>query len=279
MEAAETMRRSRKMVLPSISWGAIFGGLASGMATYLLLALLGIAAGLSAVNPQAAEPVGRVPMFATIWTGISMIASAFLGGYVATLMSGRSRLSDGILHGLVAWGLSTLLFAYIITTSAGSVLGGAFRAVGEGLKAAGGAVTGAAGTAASSPEIRSKLEALVSGGGGLTAKKESLEKLQKQLQAGDRDGAVSTMVNEMGISHDRAAGMVDQGMSVVASARQATAQLPEKAKEVAGAAVSGARTATWVLFAALLLSMAVSLGGGAVGAKAAAKRRAPLVHA
>src|SRR4051812_26035720 len=101
MEAAETMTQSRKTVLPSISWGAIFGGLASGLGMYLLLALLGIAAGLSAVNPQAAEPVGRVPMFTTIWTGISMIASAFVGGYVATRLSGMSRLADGILHGFV----------------------------------------------------------------------------------------------------------------------------------------------------------------------------------
>jgi hypothetical protein len=175
--------------------------------------------------------------------------------------------------------VSTLFFGYLITTSVGSILGGAFSALGEGLKTAGGAATKAAGAVASSPDARSKLESLISGGGGVNVNRESVERLQKQLQAGDRDGAVSTMVNEMGISQDHAAGMVDQGMSLAASARQASAQLPEKAKEVAATAVSGAKKATWGLFAAILLSMAVSLGGGAVGAKAAAKRRTPLIHA
>lgn len=275
----ESRMKAKRSYFPWISWGAIFGGLVSGMATYLLLALFGLAAGLSAVNPQAAEPVGRVPMFAGIWTGLSMVASAFVGGYVATWMSGMSRLADGILHGFVAWGVSTLFFAYLVTTSVGSILGGAFNVLGEGAKAVGGAAAGGAGALASSPDARSKLESMITGRGGANISRESMEKLQQELKAGNRDGAVSVMVNDMGFTRDRAATMADQGMGLFKAGQQAAAQLPAQAEEVATKAVSGAKTATWILFAAVLLSMGVGIGGGAVGAKASARRRMPLSHA
>jgi hypothetical protein len=123
------------------------------MATFFLLALFGIAAGFTAIDPQAAEPVGSVPTFAGIWTAFSMLAGAFLGGYVAARMSGMSRRSDGILHGFVAWGVSTLFFVYLVTTGVGTLLGGTFAVLGQGLQAA----AGAAGGAASSPSIQQQL--------------------------------------------------------------------------------------------------------------------------
>lgn len=261
-----------------ISWGAVFGGLVSGMSSYLLLALLGLAVGLAAVNPQSAEPVGRVPMMTGIWTGISMILSAFIGGYVTTRMSGLSRRTDGILHGFVAWGVSTLFFAYLITTSVGSVIGGAFSALGQGVKAAGGTTAGAIGAVASSPDAKSKLESLVTGSGGAKMSKESAEKLQARLSAGDRDGAISLMVKDMGFTRDRATTVVDNGMTLFGTAKEKAGQVPEQSQQMATSAVSGLKTAFLWLFAGVLLSMALSMGGGAFGAKAVAKRRMPLAH-
>ncbi|MEO6666663.1 MAG: hypothetical protein ABIO65_07820, partial [Nitrospiria bacterium] len=52
---------SRYARFTRISWGAVFGGLAVGLAIQVLLTLLGTAAGLSAVDPQSADPVGTVP--------------------------------------------------------------------------------------------------------------------------------------------------------------------------------------------------------------------------
>jgi len=248
------------------------------MSSYLLLALLGLAVGLAAVNPQSAEPVGKVPMMTGIWTGISMIAAAFIGGYVTTRMSGLSRRTDGILHGFVAWGVSTLFFAYLVTTSVGSVVGGAFNALGQGMKAAGGTTAGAIGAVASSPGAKSKLESLITGSGGAKMTKESAEKLQNRLSAGDRDGAITVMVKEMGFTRDRATTVVDKGMALFGAAQEKAGQIPEQTQQVATSAVSGLRTVFLWLFAGVLLSMALSMGGGAVGAKAAAKRRMPLAH-
>lgn len=265
----------KRKYIPWISWGAIFGGLASGMATYLLLGLLGVAAGLTAINPEAAEPVGTVPLAAVIWTGISMVLSAFVGGYVAARMSGLSRLADGIFHGLIAWGVSTLVFAYLITTSIGSLVGGAFGALGQGFKAAAGGAAVTAGGAAGSPSAQAGLEKLLKGGGeGGKITPESLQAVQKNLQAGDREGAINVMVNQMGFSRERATGMVDQGLSMFGSAQQ----LPQQAKGAASAAVSSLARASWGLFFGVLLSLALGVAGGAIGSRATIRRRMTPVH-
>lgn len=269
-QAFTTQRVASRPIFPWISWSAIFGGLAGGMATYMLLALLGVAAGLSAVNPQAAEPVGRVPLAAAIWTGISMIISAFVGGYVAARLSGMSRLADGIFHGFVAWGVSTILFAYLLTTALGSIIGGAFGVVGQGLRvAAQGAVAGGAGLS-QSPGAQSQIESIVKGGGGGgNISSESMSALQQRLAAGDRAGAIDVMVNQMGFSQERANQVADQGMALFGAAQQ----LPQQARQVASTAVSGMTMASWSLFAGVLLSMALGIWGGAIGARATSRRR------
>jgi hypothetical protein len=252
--------------MPYISWGAVFGGLAAGMATFFLLALFGMAAGFTAIDPQAAEPIGRVPTFAGIWTGFSMLAGAFVGAYVAARMSGMSRRTDGILHGFVAWGVSTLFFVYLVTTGIGALLGGTFAVLGQGMQAA----AGAAGGVATSPTAQQQLEELITGSPGVQISGESLSNLQQQMQAGNREGAIGVLVGEMGFTQDRAEVVVDQGMAFMGTAQQV------EGEQVATTAVEGLSRASWFLFAGVLLSLAVALGGGYLGAKAIMARRTPL---
>lgn len=264
----------RKAYFPWISWGAIFGGLASGMGTYIMLALLGLAAGMTAINPQSADPVGNVPMITGIWTSISLILAAFVGGYVAARMSGLSRLADGILHGLVAWGASTLLFAFLITTSIGTVLGGAFSLVGQGAKTIAGGAAVTAGGVAGSQSSQNQLESLIkgSGAGGGEINRESLANVQESLSRGDREGAINVMTSQMGFSRERATQVVDQGAGLLGSAQN----LPQQARDTATTAVSGISKISWGLFAGVLLSMGLGIAGGVVGSKATVKRRNPL---
>lgn len=266
-------RTEKGGVSPWISWGAIFGGLASGISTYLLLALFGLAAGMTAIDPQSADPVGNVPIIAAVWTSISLVLSAFVGGYVAARMSGMSRLADGILHGLVAWGVSTVVFAFLITTSVGAVLGGAFSLVGSGAKTIAGGAAATAGGVGASQSTQNQLESLIKGGStGGTISSESMTSLQQSLSNGDRNGAISIMVNQMGFTEDRATQVVDRGLSLFGS----TQNLPQQARDTATTAVSGLTKASWGLFVGVLLSMGLGIFGGAIGAKATQKRRHPL---
>lgn len=265
-------RIEKKGYFPWISWGAILGGLASGISTYLLLALFGLAAGLTAIDPQSADPVGNVPIVAGIWTSISLVLSAFVGGYVAARMSGMSRLADGILHGLVAWGVSTVVFAFLITTSVGAVLGGAFSLIGSSARTVAGGVAATAGGVAGSESAQNQLESLIKGSTGGEINKESMSSLQQRLTDGDRDGAISVMVNQMGFTQDRATQVVDRGLILFGSAQN----LPQQARDTATTAVSGLTKISWALFAGVLLSLGLGVLGGAIGAKASQRRRHPL---
>jgi hypothetical protein len=115
----------------------VFAGLAVGLATQIVFALIGLAAGLSAVDPQAADPIGAIPAAAGIWTGLSMLIAAFIGGYVASRLSGVSLRNDGALHGVVTWGVTTVAFVYLATSAAGALLGGTVNILAQGLQGAG----------------------------------------------------------------------------------------------------------------------------------------------
>ncbi|MGO4842469.1 PhnA-like protein, partial [Rhizobiaceae sp. 2RAB30] len=63
---------------------------------------------------------------AGIWYVLTGIIAAFIGGYVAARMSGKTNPTTGALHGLTAWAFTTLVVLYLLTSTIGSLVGGAF---------------------------------------------------------------------------------------------------------------------------------------------------------
>ena len=108
-----------------ISWGAIFAGVVMALVTQLAFSLLGLGLGASAANPYSDNPVGGLGIGAAIWTLLSVLISLFTGGYVAGRLAGMPRLQDSMLHGLVTFGLTSLLGFYLLTSGLGKVIGGA----------------------------------------------------------------------------------------------------------------------------------------------------------
>lgn len=263
----------RSPYFPAINWGAIFAGIVVGLATQLVLALLGFAAGLSAVD--VGEDSGRIqpsaPLFAGAWQGVSMLVAAFVGGYVAARMSGLHRKSDGMLHGFVAWAATTLLFAILATSAVGSFFGGVFDTAGRAALERS-AVAESPGNAGS---LATQLESLVRGNEAATApgavNPEAIGQLQEHIEAGDREGAIAYMVQSMGFDPQRAAAIVDQALIVSGNAESAS---PE-AQDQAGRTVDTATVATWTVFGAVALSLLLGVIGGLVGAKSS--HRAPRV--
>src|SRR3569623_337318 len=118
----------RRPLFPAVRWGAVLAGVAVGISTQLVLALLGIASGLSAIDvTQGENHSATAPL---LWAGLSMLISAFIGAYVAARMSGLMRKVDGVLHGAVSLAVTTLLFAVLATSVSGSLLSGIFSNVG-----------------------------------------------------------------------------------------------------------------------------------------------------
>ena len=245
----------------AIRWGAILGGVVVGLSTQLVLALLGVAAGLSAVDVTERDigvgNVSNAPMWTGIWQGVSMLIAAFVGGYVAARMSGLRRRSDGMLHGFVSWGATTLLFAVLSATAVGSLFGGVFNTI----TMATTQHTAGASTGISQPALQSLLKGTDNTTGQGTVTANTLRNLQQRIQAGDREGAVRYMVDDMGFSQDRASTIVDQALILSGSGDQASPQGRADAQRT----VATAQMASWGLFSAVILSLLIGVGGGYAG--------------
>lgn len=128
------------------SWGAIFAGTAIALAVTILLDLLGLGIGLATIDPASGDtPSGTAfGAWTGVWWLVSMVVALFAGGWVAGRLSGFDRRTNTALHGLVVWGLSSVVMAYFAMSALGSVVGGAFGAVGSALQATTGAVASVA---------------------------------------------------------------------------------------------------------------------------------------
>lgn len=231
-------------LLPAIRWGAVLAGVAVGIAAQLVLTLFGLASGLSAAEASQGGALGTGPL---LWAGFTMLIAAFIGGYVAARMSGLKRTADGVLHGAVSWAVTTILFAMLATSIGGTLVGGVFSNMSQ-----------LAGTNAAAGE--SPLPALLrSQGARMDA--DALRQLQQYLQDGQREQAVQLLANATGLDPARAAAVVDQAL--IAAGSPAASPQGRAATENA---MRGAGKAAWVVFAAVVLALAIGIGGGVAGA-------------
>lgn len=127
--AAATVKR--------VSWGAIFAGAVITLVTQLALSILGLGIGASTINPLTEQnPASGLGTGAGIWFALTTLIALFAGGWVAGRLAGIPRTIDSLLHGVLTWGLATLLLFYLLTTTVGAIIGGTFRTLGAGLSAA-----------------------------------------------------------------------------------------------------------------------------------------------
>lgn len=238
----------RRSLFSAIRWGAVLAGVAVGISVQLVLTLLGIASGLALTRVSTGEAPGTG---ALIWAGLSMLISALVGAYVAGRMSGLKRKTDGMLHGVVSWAVTTLLFVMLATSAGGSLLSGLFSSVTQGA----GAMAQSGGGVAS--VINRQL--------GTNVNPQALRTLQDHISAGRRDQAIDYMSSNMGVQRDRASTIVDQALILSGSPEQAS---PE-GRAAADRAVKGASTAAWTVFGAVAIALVLSVLGGALGAMGA----------
>jgi hypothetical protein len=119
---------------PRVSWGALFAGTVLALVAQLLLSLLGMAVGLGVVAPGTAQgQAAGIGIGAGVWWTVSALISLFLGGWAAGRLSGMTYPSAGVLHGVVTWGIVTLLSVFLLTTAVGGLVGGGAGLIGRGM--------------------------------------------------------------------------------------------------------------------------------------------------
>ena len=129
-----------------LSWGAIFAGFVIATVVEIALSVFGMAIGLSAWNPTTGSFRG-MGIGAGIWFVITAIVSLFLGGLALGRLAGILKTKDAVLHGIVMWGLSTMLAVWMVANGVGALVGTAFGALTQTASAAVTGVTASAGTA------------------------------------------------------------------------------------------------------------------------------------
>lgn len=243
----------RRPLMPAIRWGAILAGVIVGISLQLALTLLGIAIGFTSTGVTPGEAPGIGPM---LWAGFSMLIAAFVGAYVAARMSGLKRKADGMLHGLVSWAVTTLLFAALATSAAGSMLNNLFDSMVPDVVQSGKVQESAP------AQEEDPLQIYLARQLGEDVTPAQQRRLLRHIRAGDRDAFVSYLVQTLNVAQLRAENIADQALILTSSSGTAT----PRAKAEAERATGMASLAAWIVFSVIALSLVLGLIGGALGA-------------
>ncbi|MDD3266175.1 MAG: hypothetical protein PHC75_03225 [Burkholderiales bacterium] len=105
-----------------ITW-AVLGGTVVALSAEIVLNFLGIGMGLSSFRVKP-DTLTKISTCSIIWLTISGCTSMLLGGWVAGKISCCFQYKNRIMHGLLAWGLATLITVFVTATAAGTIVGG-----------------------------------------------------------------------------------------------------------------------------------------------------------
>ena len=279
-----------------LSWGAVFAGFVVAMAIQITLGLLGIALGLSITSTGG-----------LIWAVLTILVALFVGGLTTGRLAGILRRSDGLLHGAVLWGLSTLVTVWLAWSGVSFVLGQTLSLVGTTASAA---VTGATNIGASAvgsavsqagsvdvDQLRSEIDAALRATGDPALQPESLEAAAQRVGERATEGQASnqSLMEEIANRISARAGAVDrQDIVNVLAARtemsraeaervaervesatqslqsqlsQMAGDVQTQAGELASDAADTVQRGAWIALLLLVLSLGAAAGGAAVTAR------------
>jgi hypothetical protein len=149
-----TMHHSPGYTLTSrVSWSAILAGVVIGLILEALLNLLGLGLGFTAFSADS-DTIAKIGTGSMIWFAISGLIALLGGGWIAGWFANTSCRFTGALHGLITWGLATLLTFILMASVAGALIGGTASLVGQGLSLAGkGAASAGKGAMQLAPQV------------------------------------------------------------------------------------------------------------------------------
>ncbi|HWO13057.1 MAG TPA: hypothetical protein VNN80_26335 [Polyangiaceae bacterium] len=143
-EEAEPLSRPLAAERPwRFSWGAVLAGASISLGLWLLLHLLGLGAGLTAIDPDDLGSLRGVGLGTGIWSLIVPLVAMFLGGVATAKVAGPITRTAGAIHGAVLWSLANLAATLLVMSVVSAVVGGAAHLGSQAAKAAGQAIDAA----------------------------------------------------------------------------------------------------------------------------------------
>ncbi|MFE1600636.1 PhnA-like protein [Methylobacterium sp. ID0610] len=273
---------TRAVALNQVSWGAVFAGAVTALVAQVILNMIGLGVGLASVGTTAADnpAASTLSLGAGLWFVVSGILASLAGGFIAGRLSGKPIAGAAGLHGLVSWAVTTLVVLYLLTSTVGGIVGGAFMGVASTLGGAGNLLGGSVQTAAqaAAPSL-SRIPNPIDG---------IEEKVRRQANGQDpqalRDAAVAAVravltgdASQREQAEARAADALAKAQNIpVEQARQqvqdyekqydtAVATAKQKAEQAAVAAKSAATQGAFSAAIALILGALAAFLGGRAG--------------
>lgn len=104
-----------------VQFGPIVAGILTAITAMLILTVLGLAVGASALEPrEVGEKVGTA---AAIWGILSAIISFFLGGWVAAKTAAVSGMGSGLMNGFIVGAGILVIVLWLTGSGVGAVVG------------------------------------------------------------------------------------------------------------------------------------------------------------
>ena len=235
------------------------------MGVCIFLAALGVAIGISAVDPGDTEG-STIGVGAAVWGGLQLLIALFIGGKVATRVGAIIDRTTGFFEGVLVWVVSLILMAYLAGSGIASVASGAFSLLGGATQTFGAVMQGQSNAAGDidmsgtvdemaaqlrSPELVNRLSSVT--GLSVNDTRTVLNDTASRVEA-NRDNPA------------RAADEARRGVAELFERARATGALEAQAEEIQPEAASTA----WLTFLALLLSLAAAVTGAMFGRNKAA---------
>lgn len=110
---------------PTLRWSAVFAGAAVAVALWALLQLIGMGAGLTAVNLDDAGSLRNAGIGTTVASMFAPLIALFIGGFVAGRLATTFDGRMGAMHGFVTWAIASLTGVLAVAWLAHVIAGGA----------------------------------------------------------------------------------------------------------------------------------------------------------
>ena len=255
----------------SLSWSGIIAGVFAALALQLLLNLLGIGVGASSIDPaQGQQPGQGMAIGALIWFVLSWILSLAVGAWVACQFAPYEDRRAGAIQGFLVWSVSSIMLVYLLSTAAGSLIGGTASVIGRTAALVGSGakstVPGVAGLVSRATGITS--EDISSQAGQIASDPKFQQAVANAIQtshfsSSDRENLVNLMVERGHMTPAQANQNLDKWQRQLEDSAK-TAK--ETALKVEDKAASGVSATGFGSFVSLLLGLAAAIAGGIFGA-------------
>lgn len=262
-----------------VVWGAIFAGVVTVLVLQALLALLGAGLGMTTLELTEGNNAKTIGAGAVIWWLISGTIAFYVGGVIAGRMAGIPRNSDGMIHGFLTWGVTSIVMFFLLTTTMGTLIAGSINA----LKSGGQAV------AAVAPQVADQAKQMMPDNIPVVSQiTDDMQQLQQRVQDpqvfqqqilpaleairnnpdpnAQKEQAVTVLTQNTNMSEAEARSTVDRMAQTTQQVQQKTQEVAQKATAGAETASKAAGTAALASFAMMALGALAASFGGSKGA-------------